>query len=76
MIRKLLFFSRLADGRRGVDWIDVLLPLAKIKPVFAGATLIPKAIEFGIDIGATNSEVNTKVEAKIDFMRTGARLTV
>jgi hypothetical protein len=38
--------------------------------------LIPKAIEFGIDIGAINSEVNTKVEEKIDFMRTGARLTV
>jgi hypothetical protein len=38
--------------------------------------LIPKALEFGIDIGAINSEMKTKVEVKIDFKRTGARLTV
>jgi hypothetical protein len=38
--------------------------------------LIPKAVEFGIDDGAINREVKTRVEVKIDFMRTGARLTV
>jgi hypothetical protein len=38
--------------------------------------LIPKAVEFGIEIGEIISEAKTKVEVKIDFMRTGARLTV
>jgi hypothetical protein len=38
--------------------------------------LIPKALEFGIDIGAINSEMKTRVEVNIDFMRIGARLTV
>jgi hypothetical protein len=32
---------------------------------------MPKAVEFGIDIGAINSAVKRRVEVKIDFKRTG-----